>query len=404
MGLSAVFVVLLVLGYRRHSRVSRDRTNLRISRDRANFDLQIMSHQVQVRVQIQSDDSASLPDSLRSKRSTSLRKAQATSLPPGPPSSSNDQSVVEQEEEPALSAPPATWHANRFGAAANSGEEPMASAPATAAPTGGLISLLRRASFAAPPKRPAPPEPAYAPRAKRAVTLNAPPAMLPPGAPPASASSIAPPPARLQSLAEGESAQSRGSALTAPALGLEEDFEPTEAELAAFLEDEEVMLEIQALPDLLGCPPARASPAMVADVSVTRQHVAAHEAVRGVPEILGSTPAREDGGGSEREELHLADHGQVGTTRGQQALYMARQHMQISRTDAEIHQVVHTLALALGVNWPQAGTHKALLAVLILLDHPELSEHEICASTGASSRSFRRWKSKVLKLGPLPPH
>ena len=122
------------------------------------------------------------------------------------------------------------------------------------------------------------------------------------------------------------------------------------------------------------------------------------------PEILGSTPAREDGGGSEREELHLADHGQVGMTRGQQALYMARQRMQISRTDAEIHQVVHTLALALGANWPQAGTHKALLAVLILLDHPEMSEHEICASTGASSRNFKRWKSKVLKLGPLPPH
>ena len=190
-------------------------------------------------------------------------------------------------------------------------------------------------------------------------------------------------------------------------MGLEEDFEPTAAELAAFLADEEVMLEIQALPDLLGCPPARASPEMVADVSVTRQHVAAHsvqEAVKRVPDVLGSTPARKDGDGSEREEFHPADHGQVGMTRGQQALYMARQHMQISRTDAEIHQVVHTLALALGVNWPQAGTHKALLAVLILLDHPEMSEHEICASTGASSRNFKRWKSKVLKLGPLPPH
>ena len=139
---------------------------------------------------------------------------------------------------------------------------------------------------------------------------------------------------------------------------------------------------------------------MVADVSVTRQH----EAVTRVPDILGSTPARKDLGGSEHGEFHLADPGQVGMTRGQQALYMARQRMQISRTDAEIHQVVHTLALALGANWPQAGTHKALLAVLVLLDHPEMSEQEICASTGASSRNFKRWKSKVLKLGPLPPH
>ena len=83
-----VVVVLLVLGYRRHSRLARNEANLRISRDRANFDLQMMSHQV-LRVQVQSDDSASLPDSLLSKRSRYLRKAQATSLPPGPPSSSN---------------------------------------------------------------------------------------------------------------------------------------------------------------------------------------------------------------------------------------------------------------------------------------------------------------------------
>ena len=54
MGLLVVFVVLLVLGYRRHSRVSRNEANLRISRDRANFDLQMISHQVRVRVQIQS--------------------------------------------------------------------------------------------------------------------------------------------------------------------------------------------------------------------------------------------------------------------------------------------------------------------------------------------------------------
>ena len=243
-GILVVFVVLLVLGYRRHSRVARDRANLRISRDRANLDLQMMSHQVQVRVQIQSDDSASLPDSLPSTRSTSLRKAQATSLPPGPPSSSNDQQSVEVEqveEEPALWAAPATWHSiNRFGAGANSGEKPMAPAPLTVAPTTGLLSLLRRASsFSAPPKRPAPPEQAYAPRAKRVVTLDSPPAMLPPGALPASDSSIAPPPASLQSLAEGESAQSSGSALAVPAVGLEEDFEPTEEELAAFLLDED---------------------------------------------------------------------------------------------------------------------------------------------------------------------
>ena len=255
-GLSAVFVLPLVLCYLRHSRLSRNEANLRISRDRANFDLQMISHQVRVRVQIQSDESASLPDLLPSKWPASLRKAQATSLPPGPPSSSNDQSVVEhQEEEPALStAPASTWHANWFGAAANRGEEPMATAPSTVAPTVGPISLLQHANFSAPPKRPAQTEPASASSAKRAVTLNSPPAMLLPGAPPASGSSVAPPPASRQSLAaEGESAQSSGSALTAPALrleeGLEEVVELTEAEVAEVLEDEEVISEIQDIID-----------------------------------------------------------------------------------------------------------------------------------------------------------
>ena len=215
------------------------------------------------------------------------------------------------------------------------------------------------------------------------------------------------PPPGLQSLAEGERTQSSGSALRAPALGLvDEDFEPTAAELAAFLDDEEVMLEIQALPDLLGCQPARASPEMVADLnseqvaadfSVTRQH----EAVTRVPDILGSTPARKDGGG----EFHLADPGQVGMTRGQQALYMARQRMQISGTDAEIDQVVDTVALALGATRTEAASRKALLAVLVLLNRPEMSEEEVCASTGASLNSCKKWRRKVLdaQVG-LPPH
>ena len=93
-------VVLLVLCYRRQSRISRDRANLRISRDRANLDLQMLSHQVQIQVQTPSDDSASLPesDSLPpTKRSVSLAKAPTASLPPGPPSSSTGRSVAEPE-------------------------------------------------------------------------------------------------------------------------------------------------------------------------------------------------------------------------------------------------------------------------------------------------------------------
>ena len=60
----------------------------------------------------------------------------------------------------------------------------------------------------------------------------------------------------VQSLAEGESAQSSGAALTAPALGLDEDFEPTEEELAAFLAEED---SIELAHEVLGVSEDQAS-------------------------------------------------------------------------------------------------------------------------------------------------
>ena len=99
------------------------------------------------------------------------------------------------------------------------------------------------------------------------------------------------------------------------------------------------------------------------------------------------------------------DHGQVCITPEQKALYIARQRMQISRTDTEMYQIVHTLALALGANRTEAGTYKALFAALVLLNRPEMSEEEVCASTGASLNSCKKWRRKVLdaQVG-LPPH
>eukprot|EP00964_Phaeocystis_antarctica_P004253 scaffold2308_cov68-Phaeocystis_antarctica.AAC.2 len=119
-----LFVVLLVLGYRRQSRLSRDRANLRISRDRANLDLQMISHQVKIRVETQADDSASLPS----------RKSTGASLPPGPPSSSAGQSVAEQEISRSSTA--------------DSGVVPMAPDP-LAAPTVWPSPSLRGANLSA---------------------------------------------------------------------------------------------------------------------------------------------------------------------------------------------------------------------------------------------------------------
>jgi len=69
-------------------------------------------------------------------------------------------------------------------------------------------------------------------------------------------------------------------------VGLEEVFELTEAELAAFLEDEEVALEMQSLPNISGCPPTQDISEMIANANVERQRVLAHseqEAVESTP-------------------------------------------------------------------------------------------------------------------------
>ena len=93
----------MVLTYRHYSRRS---ANLLLSRDRAQLDLQLLSHQV-TRVQIGTDDDApcSLPDSSLPDQTPVALAARGApsstaglSLPPGPPSSSNAQSVVEQEQ------------------------------------------------------------------------------------------------------------------------------------------------------------------------------------------------------------------------------------------------------------------------------------------------------------------
>ena len=287
----------------------------------------------------------------------------------------------------------------------------MAPDPSTAAPTVGPFSLLRLANLSAPPKRPAQPESASAPRAKRAFTLDSSPAMLPPRAPSASGSSIAPP-RGLQLFAEGERAQSTS--------GLEEGSEPTAAELAAFMADEEEMLEMQALQDTLGCLLARANPEMATDVRVARQRVVAHgeqEAVKITPippEAKLSDPewltemfndmdkSNNHHAGNDRQEAHIPvgpqeslDHGQDSMTPRQWALHVARERMQIACTDVEIKQVFLTLAKALGASKVEDGSIKALHAVLLKLERPEMSDKEAYSSTGASKSNFKRWRKQV---------
>jgi hypothetical protein len=66
-----------------------------------------------------------------------------------------------------------------------------------------------------------------------------------------------------------------------------------------------------------------------------------------------------------------------------------------THTDAEIFLVVRTLAVALGASRTEAGSIKALLAVLITLERPEMGEEEAYTSTGASASNFKRWRKRV---------
>ena len=119
-------VAALVLLYRRLLQLVRDRANVTLSRDRANIDLQISVHVndrlqrafracfretkgndgigLVQREQAQVDDAASLSSSVPSGWCASLSNGRRppSTLPPGPPSSSTGQSVVEQEMEAAL--------------------------------------------------------------------------------------------------------------------------------------------------------------------------------------------------------------------------------------------------------------------------------------------------------------
>jgi len=80
-----------------------------------------------------------------------------------------------------------------------------------------------------------------------------------------------------------------------------------------------------------------------------------------------------------------------------QALHVARHRIQMAHTDAKVYEVVRTLAIALGASRPEAGTIRALHAVLIQLAWPGTSNMEACTFTDASMSNFARWRRRVAK-------
>ena len=79
----------------------------------------------------------------------------------------------------------------------------------------------------------------------------------------------------------------------------------------------------------------------------------------------------------------------------EQALHIALHDVQTARTDAEISQVVRTLAIALGASRTETGTIKALHAVLLQLLQPGISDAEACSLTAASNSNFAKWRKRM---------
>ena len=80
--LCVLLVAALVLFYRYHYRILRDRANAVLSRDRAHVDLQMMVHQAKKQVQTEADGSIA------------SSKSRLPSLPPGPPSSAASETTA----------------------------------------------------------------------------------------------------------------------------------------------------------------------------------------------------------------------------------------------------------------------------------------------------------------------
>ena len=86
----------------------------------------------------------------------------------------------------------------------------------------------------------------------------------------------------------------------------------------------------------------------------------------------------------------------------EQALEEACHCIQSARTNTEAHQVVRTLAMALGAKRAEIGSVKALHAVLLQVLRPSMESAEACAATGASMSTFLKWRGRVQKLQSVP--
>ena len=79
----------------------------------------------------------------------------------------------------------------------------------------------------------------------------------------------------------------------------------------------------------------------------------------------------------------------------EQALLLARRSMLVAQDQIHLQRVVRTLGMALGASRMEAGTIRALHAVLQQLARPGMTDLEAYRSTGASRSNFTKWRRRV---------
>jgi len=79
----------------------------------------------------------------------------------------------------------------------------------------------------------------------------------------------------------------------------------------------------------------------------------------------------------------------------EQALLIARRDILIAEDQIHVHRVIRTLGLALGATRMEAGTIRALHAVLLQQARPGMNDMEAYRSTGASRSNFSKWRRRV---------
>ena len=340
--LCLLFVVAFLLLFRHSRRLSRAGANLRVSRDRATLDLQMTLHQNSRREPKQHQAADELSDCSLPGR----QAAPPESLPPGPPSSVSDQSAVEQEVAHALLSC-ARGQTNH--------QCPSAGTAGTGAACSGVAALVSSCS---------------------ALVHPTPSAVAPPTPTP----SVAPTSRQLYRHAQTAEVACCGVAATA--------LPPT----PSMAPDQQWHGQGGGGVVLTAAPFSSVTPMYEAfGSSVSNSLVAAAP----YDETTGSFGCSQSNTGG--QVTQVASNG-VPKPTPEQALLVARRSILVAQNQVDVDRIVRTLGMALGASRMEAGTSRALHAVLLQLAWPGMNDVEAYRSTGASRSNFTKWRRRVQQV------